>query len=281
MNAMKRRIALAALATIAIAATSTVISQSATAVGTTYYVDTVGCSNAYAGTSTTQPWCDFTNINGVTFPAGTTILLKSGKSWTGPLAPLGSGTSGNPITLGCYGTGCDTTYPGISGPNTSTDVLKLTNPSYWVIQNIQLTGGKNGLHFEFNQLGNQNINLYKLYIANSDQNGILFSGYNTNPQISLPANQWVIKDVDINSVSIIDSNNNGINPIVTYPNVQMESAGLPHAQRNFTIRNSVIWHAGGSAVSRVDISGCALSPTSSTTTTRRPTPRATGPRHRT
>ncbi len=45
--------------------------------GTTYYVDTAG-DNHDSGTSATQAWADFTNINARTFQPGDSILLKRG-----------------------------------------------------------------------------------------------------------------------------------------------------------------------------------------------------------
>lgn len=54
------------------------------AVGSTYYVNNQSasnCSNSAAGTSSAQPWCDFTPVNIKTFQPGDAILLARGATW--------------------------------------------------------------------------------------------------------------------------------------------------------------------------------------------------------
>jgi len=102
------------------------LAKAAYPTNTTYYINNTGtpaCSNSNAGTSSSAPWCDFTNVNSQTFSQGDQILLYSGGSWSGVMTPLGSGASGNPITIGCYpSASCSTTYPTISSPTYTAQV---------------------------------------------------------------------------------------------------------------------------------------------------------------
>lgn len=111
--------------------------QTVHALGTAYYVD---CSSGSNGSGTLgSPWNTLSSVNSRTFTAGDTILLKKGTVCSGSLTPGGSGSSGSPITIDAYGTG--TAKPIISA-GTNPNAIKLFNQSYWVIQNIETTGGQ-------------------------------------------------------------------------------------------------------------------------------------------
>src|SRR6516225_1822875 len=75
------------------------------AANTTYYVDSASGSDTANGTSMSTAWKSLTKVNSITFQAGDKILFNKGGSWNGQLHPLGSGSSGNPITIDSYGTG--------------------------------------------------------------------------------------------------------------------------------------------------------------------------------
>ena len=72
---------------------------------TTYYVDSVSGSDSNNGTSTGTPWQTIAKINAQSFNPGDSILLKCGDVfYNGPLTVPTSGSNGNPITFGHYGT---------------------------------------------------------------------------------------------------------------------------------------------------------------------------------
>lgn len=71
---------------------------------TVYYVDNAGSDGA-AGTSTGTAWQTIAHVNAQTFAPGDQILFKRDGSWNERLNVQQSGTSGNPITFGAYGTG--------------------------------------------------------------------------------------------------------------------------------------------------------------------------------
>jgi len=111
----------------------------ASAASTTYYVD---CSASTNGNGTSSsPWNSTASVNAPTFSAGNTILFRRGTTCTGSLAPQGSGASGSPITIDAYGTGA---LPIIATGSSADAAVKLSDQSYWTIQNLKITGG---VHF--------------------------------------------------------------------------------------------------------------------------------------
>jgi hypothetical protein len=73
--------------------------------GTTYYVSSSAGSDSNNGTSAATAWKTIAKVNGQTFVAGDSILLKRGDVWNESLVPSGSGATGTPITFDAYGTG--------------------------------------------------------------------------------------------------------------------------------------------------------------------------------
>lgn len=85
-----------------------------------YYVSNSGNDNN-SGTSTSSPWKTLAKVSSFTgFAAGDQILFSRGQVFYGKLIVNNSGTSGNPITFGAYGSGAN---PVISG---------FTNVTSWV-----------------------------------------------------------------------------------------------------------------------------------------------------
>jgi hypothetical protein len=81
-----------------------------------YYVKNGG-NDGLNGQSDANAWATLSKVNTTTFSPGDTILLKRGSVWREDLLKYESGTSGNPITYGSYGTG---TLPQIRGDNVVT-----------------------------------------------------------------------------------------------------------------------------------------------------------------
>jgi hypothetical protein len=70
----------------------------------TYYVDATNGNDSNTGTSPIQAWRTLSKVNGQTFNAGDYIYFKRGEAWNETLYP-DSGSSGNLITYGAYGSG--------------------------------------------------------------------------------------------------------------------------------------------------------------------------------
>ena len=103
----------------------------------TYYVDASAGSDSAAGTSTTTAWKTLAKVNATTFSAGDSILFHTGQSWAGQLHPLGSGTSGHPITLSNYGGGA---LPLVDGHSLAGGgAIYLSNQGWWIIDGFEVT----------------------------------------------------------------------------------------------------------------------------------------------
>ena len=201
---------------------------------TTYYIGNSGCSDGNAGTSSSAPWCTFNNVNGRTFSPGDQILLASGSGWLQQMSPLGSGVSGNPITIGCYGSTCSSNYPVINAGSSNPGIY-LVNPSWWTVTNLTLTGSSAGISSYFTQLGNQGLVFENLYIYNLNGPSIAFDGYNSNPPTSIPSSQYIISGVTFQNIGI--ANAGTINLTAGYAGAQQVNNGYPNAQQNILMKN--------------------------------------------
>lgn len=74
---------------------------------TIHYVDFTGGLDANDGLSTGAAWKTISKVNGSTFSAGDQVLFKKGETWREGLVAPSSGSSGNPMIFGAYGSGAD------------------------------------------------------------------------------------------------------------------------------------------------------------------------------
>ena len=79
-----------------------------------YYVDATNGGDTNTGLSQATPWKTIAKINNSNFSSGDQILFKCGEIWREQLTVPSSGSPGNPITFGTYGSGV---FPIISGSN--------------------------------------------------------------------------------------------------------------------------------------------------------------------
>jgi len=82
----------------------TLVSYSVISSATVYYVSNSG-NDSNSGTSESRAWKSLDKVNRYRPLPGDQILFKRGDFWEGTLVPSSSGTSGNPIIYGAYGTG--------------------------------------------------------------------------------------------------------------------------------------------------------------------------------
>ena len=113
---------------------------------TDYYVDATNGNDSNNGTSTSTAWKTLVNINTTIFQPGDSILFKAGESWYGTIKPQGSGTSGNSIILGKYGSGNNPAIHGDATVNCTTKpgktkfcTIYLNNQEYWEIRDLEIT----------------------------------------------------------------------------------------------------------------------------------------------
>jgi hypothetical protein len=107
-----------------------------------YYLDSAAGSDSNDGMSPATAWKTLTKINGVTLQPGNKICLKAGGSWTGQLAPKGSGTSAAPIVVDAYGSGAK---PLLAAGSADADTVYLLNQQYWEINDLEVTNEKSSV----------------------------------------------------------------------------------------------------------------------------------------
>ena len=131
----------------------------------TYYVNNQpgsNCINSGLGTSGTSPWCDFTPINNHgAFQPGDQIFLARGATWNQEMDLIGSGTSTNWITLDAYGSGSIPKI--IRNGNEADRALRLNNPSYWNINNIEVGSAGTGILVYFTTLYHQGLHFDNIF----------------------------------------------------------------------------------------------------------------------
>ncbi len=71
----------------------------------TYYVDATNGNDSNPGTSESVPWKTIAKVNSSQFQSGDFIIFKRGEIWREQLNVPSSGSPGNPITFGAYGSG--------------------------------------------------------------------------------------------------------------------------------------------------------------------------------
>lgn len=92
-----------------------------------YYLDSAHGDDADTGLSPEHAWKSLARVNSGTFGPGDRILLRSGSTWTGFLAPGGHGTAGKPIRIRRYGNG---PLPRIDAAGKFLATLSLRNVEY-------------------------------------------------------------------------------------------------------------------------------------------------------
>lgn len=80
---------------------------------TDYYISATG-NDSNSGLTSLLPKQTITAVNALTLSAGDRILFKKGDGWYGTLTANYSGTAGNAITYGTYGTGASPTITGFT-----------------------------------------------------------------------------------------------------------------------------------------------------------------------
>ncbi len=102
-----------------------------------YFVSPSGNDNN-SGLTIKEAWKTLDKVNRVTFHPGDQILFESGGIWYGQLKPQGSGSEGKTIVLSSYG---DKSKPVINIGKAEGAGIRLTNQSWWEINNMEITSG--------------------------------------------------------------------------------------------------------------------------------------------
>ncbi len=233
------------LSMVMVFGTALFITPTASAAGITYYVDSINGSDSNNGTSTNTPWKTLSKVNGITFSAGTQVLFKAGCTWTGQLWPKGSGASGNPNTIGTYGTG---NKPLIMGAGVLGGAVKLYNQSYWEIDGLEITNTATAPKLDLvgiKVFGTTPQN--HIYIRNCDIHDVngpptgttQFPRNDTKKTGGINMQDCVINDVLIENNTIHKVDRTGINAI------DKVAAG---SCTGLVIRNNILYDIGGDGI---------------------------------
>jgi hypothetical protein len=132
--------------------------------GQTFYVDNAQGSDSNSGSTPELAWKTLTKVNATIFHPGDQVLLKSGETWNGHLAPLGSGDVAHPILLGKFG---GEALPRVDTAGSSEAALSLRNQQYWEVRDLELTnhGEAAGVRSGARIVSENGGELHHIYIA--------------------------------------------------------------------------------------------------------------------
>ena len=129
----------------------------------TYYVDATTGSDSDTGLTEDLAWQTLAKVTGASFIPGDSILFKKGETWSGGLAISSSGTPGNMITYGAYGSGADPIIDRTGGNY----AVNLTSKSYVRIEGLKLQNATLG-----------QILIYNNSVSNIEIDSVTTSGGN-------------------------------------------------------------------------------------------------------
>ncbi len=105
-----------------------------------YFVKNGG-DDAKSGLDDTNAWETIAKINGETFSAGDNIYFNRGDTWAENMLFPSSGSSGNPITIGAYGSG---ELPHIDAPDAQKYGIRTNDQSWLTFRDLKVTAPWNG-----------------------------------------------------------------------------------------------------------------------------------------
>lgn len=169
--------------------------------GTIYYVSNAG-SDAANGTSTGTSWQTIAKVNASSFSGGDQILFNKGDTWNEKLIFPSSGSAGNVITIGSYGTGLKPVITGfatIAMNSAGGNIWTATASSSPKTLNTVLIDGvlrAKGRYPNYNYLTNVSFpSTSQLIVPHSATD---YTGYG----IAVRCSNWVIDRTKISSVNV-------------------------------------------------------------------------------
>ncbi len=226
------------------------------ALAASYYVDYSAGDDSALGTDLAHPWKTINKINASSFQPGDNILFKKGSVWTGETLNIpSSGTVGNLISFGAYGTGNNPIIDGggMAGFGIMADGKNYLNISSFTLRNftsanaycIQLSNSAQHVNISNVTLTNSygGVSLWNgphdVSINGIDISGMTYSGilwYNTGSND--------IYNIDIENFQVHDftPQYSYFNGISFYWGVG-SATGKPY---NITIKNGSIYNLKGS-----------------------------------
>ena len=212
----------------------------------TYYVDSVNGADTNSGLTQTAAWRTLGKVSSIIFQPGDAILFKAGDIWTGTLSLHGSGTIGNPITVGRYGSGAK---PLLQGAGTVTNVVEFIDVSYWEIADLEITntGDPDNLHNGILVSSTSSQRYHHLYVRRVDVHDVDCPSNSGGGGIRMDG---VFSDVLIDGCIVHHIGGNGIDVHSNYswivPKVQATYDLM--ADTDVTIQNCTTSYCGDSGI---------------------------------
>lgn len=125
-----------------------------------------------------EPWETITKVNSVSLDPNDKVLFNRGDTFVGQLTPTDSGTAGNPITYGAYGSGDRPIFNGIAS---NTFYINSANYNNIRLENIDFSGS-DGTKATFQCFDTHDIYVYNCIIRDSgvDKAGVYIQSNGVN-----------------------------------------------------------------------------------------------------
>lgn len=119
-------------------------------------------SNANAGTSEDAPWRDFSPLHQRSLQPGDKVLLARGARWNQQLVINDSGAKDAWCELGAYGTGPRPQI--IRNGDALERGIRLNNPSYWRIRDLEVANAGVGILVYYNTPGHEGLSIENIFV---------------------------------------------------------------------------------------------------------------------
>jgi hypothetical protein len=168
---------------------------------TTYYISNTG-SDVANGTSEGTAWQTISKINSSSFLPGDFILFKKGDSWNERLNPPSSGSAGNVITFGSYGSGATPVITGFQTLSGWTNTGNIWSSTFSNSLNYQNTVYINGALRAKGRYPNSSYLTFTSHSGTSQITGALTGTPNyTGGEVVIRERMWAVDHYYITSQS--------------------------------------------------------------------------------
>lgn len=183
-----------------------------------YYVSASG-SDGNNGTSTGSSWLSISKVNAQTFAAGDSILFRRGDTFYGALIPGQSGSAGNPIVYGSYGSGARPIITGFvtlsSWSSIGGGVYQSLCPACNLKDNMVI---RDGVEQNIGRWPNTGYRTYQTFVSNTSITDASLTGTPnwTGGEVVIRKTDWII---DRNKITGHSTGTLTYTPASSYPGI--------------------------------------------------------------
>lgn len=202
--------------------------------GATYYVDCAAGDDGDSGREPAAAWRTLERIARAELVPGDSLLLKRGSVCEGSVAPRGSGTAGNPITIGAYGEGA---MPVVQAGGREA-AIQLANQHDWEIRGLEATGSTEyGIHVSGSGLA-------RIRLIDCVIHGVNSAGKMNAKTSGLVVIDGELEDIAVDGVTAYDTNR--------WAGIIVQGR---RGSRQVAVRNSVVHNVHGDGIVLYALSG--------------------------